>query len=87
MRTQWNTGRLYTTHGQRMTALVLEDGSVLFKDKDRMIDGVITKARPDFAVGEGGLQWFVDDAYLHGHYQHSNLVWEHKEALEWFTEP
>jgi hypothetical protein len=83
LRTQWNTRRMYTVHGQRMIALMLDDGTVLFKDKDRMIDGVITKAKPDFVKNEQSLQWFVDDAYLHCQYQHSELVWENREQLEW----
>jgi hypothetical protein len=35
----WNTGRSYSKHGQRITAVLLEDGRVLFHDHDRMIIG------------------------------------------------
>jgi hypothetical protein len=38
----FNTGRLYTANGQRVTATLHEDGTVTFFDHDRMIDGQFT---------------------------------------------
>lgn len=35
----FNTGRMYTRHGQRITATLHDDGVVTFYDHDRMIDG------------------------------------------------
>lgn len=46
---QWNTGRVYTKHGQRIAAEVLDDLSVRFFDADRGIGGVID---PDDIVRE-----------------------------------
>ena len=40
MKHQWNTGRHYDQHGQRMVAKV-EDGHILFSDRSRHINGVI----------------------------------------------
>ena len=40
MKHQWNTGRHYDQHGQRMVALV-EDEQILFSDRSRHINGVI----------------------------------------------
>ena len=40
MKYQWNTGRQYDEHGQRMVALV-EDEHILFSDRSRHINGVI----------------------------------------------
>ena len=37
---QWNTGRQYDTHGQRMVARV-EDDHILFSDLSRHINGSI----------------------------------------------
>jgi hypothetical protein len=36
---QFNTGRKYTIHGQRITATLHADGVVTFYDHDRMVDG------------------------------------------------
>ena len=38
----WNTGRLYTKHGQLIVAQVQDDRTVLFADLSRNIDGRIT---------------------------------------------
>lgn len=35
----FNTRRLYTEHGQRITATLHDDGVVTFFDHDRMVDG------------------------------------------------
>ena len=40
MKHQWNTGRQYDQHGQRMVAKV-EDEHILFSDRSRHINGVI----------------------------------------------
>ncbi len=36
---RFNTGRLYSKHGQRIVATLHDDGVVTFHDIDRMIDG------------------------------------------------
>jgi len=38
----FNTGRKYTSQGQRITATLHDDGVVTFWDHDRMIDGEFT---------------------------------------------
>lgn len=38
----WNTNRGYTNQGQRIAALILEDGRVAFYDVDRQIHGITT---------------------------------------------
>lgn len=38
-RLDFNTGRKYTAHGQRITATLHDDGVVTFHDHDRMVDG------------------------------------------------
>ncbi len=40
MKHQWNIGRHYDQHGQRMVAVV-EDEHILFSDRSRHINGVI----------------------------------------------
>lgn len=40
MKHEWNTGRCYDAHGQRMVAKV-EDDCILFSDRSRHINGVI----------------------------------------------
>lgn len=46
-RIQFNTGRCYTAQGQRIVALLHEDGVVTFRDHDRMIAGEYTPAHPE----------------------------------------
>ncbi len=79
MRIQWNTGRSYTRHGQRITAEIQPDGHVLFADHDRMIYG-ITRDVVDWASGETAVQCWVQRQYDRGAYWPSNdamaLTWE-----------
>ena len=42
----FNTGRGYTTHGQRIAATQLDDGRVLFVDIDRNIEYVTAEPCP-----------------------------------------
>lgn len=70
-RTTWNTGRLYTREGQIMVAAQLDDGTILFADLSRMIDGHMPK--PARAItSKADLQRHVDDRYLHNAYQTSH---------------
>ena len=65
MRTQWNTGCLYSTHGQRIVAQTIPGGAV-FKDLDRMIDGFVSmKDEPDLPII---LKARVQYAYDQGQY-------------------
>lgn len=78
MHVQWNTGRQYTAHGQRIVAEVRGD-VVLFRDIDRMIYGEITAPLPEL-VTYAGLRSFVENAYGLGYYQWNGdagaLKWE-----------
>mgnify|MGYP001806883874 CR=1 FL=1 len=48
MRTlSFNTGRLYTAHGQRIRA-ACDGETIYFEDKDRMVDGILPRAVCDF---------------------------------------
>ena len=58
--TTWNTGCLYSEHGQRMAATVV-DGEVYFLDLDRRIDGHF-EVSPCVAMP---VKDSVDSHYLH----------------------
>lgn len=45
---RFNTGRMYTSAGQRITARLMEDGTVEFADHDRMIYYVTKNTVPDY---------------------------------------
>ena len=38
----FNTGRMYGDQGQRIAAVLLDTGSIVFCDRDRHIEGLIT---------------------------------------------
>ena len=78
--TIWNTGRLYSAEGQIIRAKVQSDGSILFADISRSIDGRI--AKPTVPVTqEGMLQRLVDSKYLHNDYKSDADSWEfHQET-------
>ena len=48
----WNTGRMYSKHGQRMAAVQLDHNRIYFLDLDRNIDGclICTNQRWDQAT-------------------------------------
>lgn len=71
----WNTGNGYTVAGQRIGALLLDDGSLVFADIDRNIDGFISA---DFMEGltprEG-----VEYGYMHSGYHY----WQAADDMPW----
>jgi hypothetical protein len=75
LRVVWNTGRLYTEQGQIIAASLLDDGSVRFVDRSRMIDGVIERADlryepwDDAKENERALCAAVLDAYDFGRFR------------------
>jgi len=77
---QWNTGRQYDAHGQRMVAVVDEaNNQLLFHDLSRGIPGAIPLG--DYALGRGldkyAIEQLVMANYNFGNYSHSF------ELLEW----
>lgn len=61
----WNTGRLYTRHGQRMAATFdPATGRVVFVDHDRGIQGEFLAEAPTRST----LRALVDSRYLHSDY-------------------
>lgn len=75
---QWNTGRQYNTHGQRMVAEVRED-KIKFSDLARHIDGSIPLG--DFKRGQDMDKYEIESLvmvnYDHGNYSGGN------DTLEW----
>lgn len=67
---QWNTGNGYTKHGQRIGAIQLPDGLIVFADIDRGIDGVIPK---DFRP-EDALRQRVEYGYMHTECEYWNFT-------------
>lgn len=68
----WNTGRLYTEHGQRMVAFWFDD-RILFADFDRGISGEFTPTIPkQFAFKPS----IIMSMYDHNKYRES---WESRE--------
>lgn len=72
----WNTGRPYAMRGQIIHAVAREDGSVLFADHSRGIDGYIpaTKA-PTRYISKTDFKSFVMDCYDHGEYESNHDSW------------
>src|SRR3954451_2888165 len=69
MHAHWNTGALYTKHGQRMTALVDADHTVVrFADHDRGIFGKIPAPNPHLLDTKRRVREYVEFAYLRNHY-------------------
>jgi hypothetical protein len=71
MEVQWNTGR---RAGQIIRARVQPDGSILFVDISRGVDGLIDK--PFWPIGdENDLRETVMDAYDHNRYRSTGGSW------------
>jgi hypothetical protein len=54
----FNTGRRYGPEGQRIAAVQLADGTVVFRDHDRMVSGVLTCASTYCGADSGGAKVF-----------------------------
>ena len=66
----FNTKRLYSAHGQRITATLHADGCVTFYDHDRQIDGEFN------LLGDDLSQRAVMLAYDHNTTQRTRRSWE-----------
>ena len=83
MKHQWNTGRHYDEHGQRMVAQV-EGDCILFSDLSRHINGCIPLG--DFLLGRDldrhEMRELVMTNYDYGNYGYSptKLTWNEGES-------
>lgn len=70
MKFGFNTGRLYTRDGQRISVEIRDDHSVLFNDHSRGIDGKLdVKISPDLP------KWRIIEAVMH-HYDRNQYGWD-----------
>ena len=74
MEARWNTGRKYTSEGQKIHARTQPDGSILFLDASRGVDGVIAKP-PVVIDSEQTLRTIVMRAYDRHAYRSSKGRW------------
>lgn len=58
---KFNTGRGYTSQGQRISAALLPDGRMAFNDHDRGIRGITTELCP--VVSESNQQYWLMKQY------------------------
>ena len=80
-RIQFNSGRYYSAHGQRIVA-VKANGIIYFNDIDRGIDGMF--AAPDDIFGPVELcQTVVMSRYDSGAYNWPKMIKEIEQALAW----
>jgi hypothetical protein len=74
MEIKFNTGRSYTAEGQVIRAKVCADGSIIFADDSRAVDGRI--AAPAFPPkDEAGLRALVMQAYDHNQTTRDHETW------------
>jgi hypothetical protein len=81
MKHQWNTGRQYDKHGQRMVALIdTGDCCIRFSDLSRNIDGAVPLGNflQNHRLDAYTLETLVMTNYDFGNYSGSNttLTWE-----------
>lgn len=73
MRHQWNTGRPYSEHGQRIVAEVVNEG-IIFNDIDRHVSGLIPCYVPPMVdSSRANFKEFVMFNYDFGAYKHDEL--------------
>ena len=76
MEIKFNTGRSYTAEGQVIRAKVCADGSIIFADDSRGVDGRI--AAPAFPLtSEGALRDFIMQAYDRNQTTRDHETWEY----------
>lgn len=68
----FNTGRLYSVHGQRITATLHDDGIVTFFDHDRMVHGEFNAVYPTDVTFNARSVMTVYDAGAH---RNSTRAW------------
>jgi hypothetical protein len=73
MQIKFNTGRQYTSNGQRIAARLLDNGDVVFVDADRQIEGRIAVLCDRDFVASIFNRAYVMDAYDSGAYSESQI--------------
>ena len=84
MKHQWNTGRQYDEHGQRMVAEVVtkyhNDQRIYFSDLSRHINGYVPLGMWAQTADKYAIETLVMTNYDFGNYSPSNKTLEWKEA-------
>ena len=76
LRHNWNTGRLYTTKGQLIEAVLLKDGMIQFRDYSRGITGEFKIRRPEFIQTGKDLEIAVMYSYDNHEYDSGPVNWD-----------
>jgi hypothetical protein len=74
MEAQWNAGRKYTSAGQIIKARVQADGSIIFADFSRGVDGLIEKPSVEID-SEQTLKTLVMRSYDRSEFRSSEGSW------------
>jgi hypothetical protein len=77
METEWNTGRPYQRDGQRIKAKLLEDGSVVFADMSRLVDGHMGLDIRKLIKSPEALQRYVMSCYDKSMYTSTMDSWKY----------
>jgi hypothetical protein len=85
MKHQWNTGRQYDEHGQRMVAEVhketlTNDPRIYFSDLSRHINGYVPLGMWAQTADKYAIETLVMTNYDFGNYSPSSITLEWKEA-------
>jgi len=85
MRYEWNTGRHYTTHGQRIIAQTMAD-HIAFVDRDRGIYGTISLPKYRQINNARDMQEYVMGEYDYNRYESGReahefaiLLWQEEQ--------
>lgn len=76
----WNTGHLYTEHGQRIAAIKLPDDRVYFVDVDRNIDG---SSKLPMSRMYLDIKDFVIHVYDFCEYDSGTFAFQRQTGYEW----
>jgi len=77
MEIKFNTGRKYTAQGQVIRAIQVDDGTILFADDSRGIDGRLAKPRFDDVNTFEGLRNYVMFRYDAGEFTRDTISWSY----------
>ena len=77
MEIKFNTGRLYTREGQVIRAIQVDDGTILFADDSRQIDGRLAAPKFSDVTTFEGLRDYVMLRYDHNEYTRDQTTWSY----------